>query len=443
MSDRGLANPQRSAGRTGPRRRVFLFLQGPISPFFARLAAALEARGHRALRVNLCFGDWLFWRRPEARSFRGRVETWPAWIANLCDVERVTDLILLGEQRPYHKEAISAAKARGIRVVVTDFGYLRPGWLTFELDGMSGASRFPRDPAAIRRLARQAAEPVFGDHGGSSFAVMATWDVIYNVLTSVLRPLYPHYRSHHIQHPVLTDTGIGVQIWLRRLWRNRRSDRALAAAIAAGQRYYLLPLQIEKDYQIRAYSDYDGLATPIREVIGSFARSAPAETLLFVKLHPFDPGLQDWRRVVRIAAEQAGVGARIRYVHGGSIEAMIAGADGIVTVNSSAGLQALRAGRPVKVLGQAIYDVPGLTFQGPLDRFWTDASAPDPAFLDDFVRALAATVQIRGDFYARPGLDVAVAEAVERLDRDLVNVPWPRADIPALPETVPLRAQAG
>jgi capsular polysaccharide export protein len=45
-------------------------------------------------------------------------------------------------------------------VICTELGYLRPDWLTVEYDGMSTYSRFPRDPSAIRELARQFPEPV-------------------------------------------------------------------------------------------------------------------------------------------------------------------------------------------------------------------------------------------------------------------------------------------
>ena len=50
------------------------------------------------------------------------------------------------------------------------------------------------------------------------------------------------------------------------------------------------------------------------------------------------------------------------------------------------------------------------------DRFWTEATAPDPAAVADFVTALANTIQLRGVYYQRPGLDAAVQAAARRLD---------------------------
>ena len=83
---------------------------------------------------------------PPAVDFTGRPAAWPAYVAAFLDRHRITDIVLLGEQRDCHQAAIEAAHRRGIAVTVTDFGYFRPDWITLERDAMGGASRFPRDP---------------------------------------------------------------------------------------------------------------------------------------------------------------------------------------------------------------------------------------------------------------------------------------------------------
>ena len=42
-----------------------------------------------------------------------------------------------------------------------------------------------------------------------------------------------------------------------------------------------------------------------------------------------------------------------------------------------------------------------------------------------FLRGIAACLHVRGRFYGRPGLDVAVAGAVRRLHLNLINQPVP------------------
>ncbi|MEN0088796.1 MAG: capsular biosynthesis protein, partial [Pseudomonadota bacterium] len=144
----------RGIGDEPLERRTFLFLQGPVGGFFPRLASGLAAEGHRTLRINLNTGDWVFWRIGGATHYRGSLQAWPEFLAEFLDDNGVTDILLLGEQRPYHKVAVELAKARNIQVTVTDFGYLRPDWITLEPFGMNAASRLTRNPKALRKIAK-------------------------------------------------------------------------------------------------------------------------------------------------------------------------------------------------------------------------------------------------------------------------------------------------
>jgi capsular polysaccharide export protein len=67
-------------------------------------------------------------------------------------------------------------------------------------------------------------------------------------------------------------------------------------------------------------------------------------------------------------------------------------------------------------LGKAVYDMPGLTYQGHLDDFWTHAAPPEAKLFDAFCRVLAARCMIPGSFFNEMGLRLAVEAAVERLE---------------------------
>ena len=58
----------------------------------------------------------------------------------------------------------------------------------------------------------------------------------------------------------------------------------------------------------------------------------------------------------------------------------------------------------------------GLTYQGDLDRFWTEATPPDAELFDAFCRVLAASCMIPGSFFNETGLRLAVEAAVRRLE---------------------------
>jgi len=415
-----------------PERRVFLFLQGPIAPFFRRIAARLEAEGHRCLRVNLNLGDVLFWRRGGAVAYRGGRVGWPAFIADLLDREGVTDVVLMAEQRWHHRIAIAQARARGIQVVSTDFGYLRPDWITLERDGMTGWSRFPRDPDAIRALAAEVPRVPLHKRYDDSFFWLATWDVLYHAGAILGWLLFPFHRWEHIHHPLMVYAGMVPRL-VTGARRQRRAARLIDDVLASQQPFFLFPLQMENDAQIRAYSPYENLKRPIHEVIRSFAAHAPAVSRLLIKLHPLDPGLRDFGRMVRRAAARAGVADRVVFFDGGALDRLLAHARGVVTINSTVGLWALRHDCPVVTLGDAVYNVEGLVTIGDLDRFWTNPQPPDPKLRDAFVRAMAATIQIRGVYHLEPGLSAAVEAAVERLARACINRPLPP---PSAPTTV-------
>ncbi|HEV7265853.1 MAG TPA: capsular biosynthesis protein [Falsiroseomonas sp.] len=421
MSPRDTSLPPEDEPR--PPGRRFLFLQGPISPFFAEVAAGLAALGHAVHRINLCLGDRLFWTpvkgAPRPVDFTGRGADWPGFVARYLDQHRITDLLLLGEQRDYHRTAIAAAQRRGVAVTVTDFGYFRPDWITLERDGMGGDSPFPRDPEAIHALAKGLPRADLTERLRDDFPRQAIWDVMYHMANLLPWP-FPHYRSHQLHHPITTYAGIGMRL-LRR--NAERAEGARALELASGHPCWIFAMQMETDFSIRAYSSYSDMDTPLAETVRSFARRAPPDGQLIVKVHPLDPCLKRWNRRVPAIAEAAGVGRRVHLAHHGPLDSMLDGARGLITVNSTVGLRALVLGRPVKALGRAVWNVPGLAHQGPLDRFWAEGERPDPELCDDFLAALQATTQLRGVFYAAAGRAMAVAGTVARLHDARVGVP--------------------
>ena len=108
---------QRDDAGTAGSGRTFLFLQGLASPFFVRLAKVLVARGHGVKRINLSLGDALFWSLP-ATDYRGSLAGWRRYLTEFLTGERVSDIVLFGDCRPYHRLAISLAGLRRVQVHV-------------------------------------------------------------------------------------------------------------------------------------------------------------------------------------------------------------------------------------------------------------------------------------------------------------------------------------
>ena len=399
----------------------YVFLQGMASPFFRRVGEVLRGRGYRVTRINLCLGDWLYWHGDDSVSYRGRFANWSAFIGDFFDHNAVTDLVLLGEQRRYHKEARAIAQARGIRVTVNDFGYLRPDWITLEKDGMGGNSRFPRNAVDIlKQSANLGCVDLTQRYKDSAFNMMCA-DLLYNFSNLLFGLLYPHYRRTDCRPHTLIYTLSSAKQHVLTRFRSDRNRRKVEGIIRSGQKYFVLPLQLDHDFQIVAYSSFSGMAEVIRLTIESFSQFAIEDHRLLVKVHPWDTGLVDWSRVVRLVAVEQGVSGRVDYLDGGSLDDLARHAEGMVTVNSTSGLHALQVNCPVKVLGQAVYDVPGLTFQGELNAFWQSKELPKAELLTAFVALMAHTIQIRGVYFDEPGCTAAVQSAVDLLDCSVLS----------------------
>lgn len=394
-----------------PLRRSFLFLQGPPGPFFWRLSRELEARGCAVRRINLNGGDRYDWPAG-AVDYRGRLDAWPIFFDRFVREHDITDLVLYGDCRPMHLAAHRLAKLRGVAIHVFEEGYIRPDWMTLEPDGVNGHSTLVRDPAIIRERARDlpplpdlpTITASFGRRARDSY-----WHY-HRIVTGRIR--FPFYRSH--RKGIIIVEGLG---WIRKFALSRRRTAQAKATLAtlAKKPYFLFPLQLTGDYQIREHSPFGTMMTAADYVLDSFAHCAPADAHLLVKEHPLDCGFHNWRAFIEKRARALGLEGRVHHLEGGDLGRLARDSKGMVCVNSTSGTLALSAGKPVIVLGDAIYDVPGITHQGHLDRFWDAPQAPDMGLYDAFRRVLHAHCLVRGGLASESATDTLVANSVERL----------------------------
>jgi len=392
-------------------KQRFLLLQGPPGPFFDRLGAALRDLGHAVHRINLNAGDVASWNGPSI-DYRGTAERWPSFVDDYLVQHMITDVILFGDCRPLHNAARGMARLRGVRVHVFEEGYIRPDWATLELDGVNGHSSLPRDPKwyldAARTLPPLANRPTVP----SKFRRRAHEATSYYARTSIGKWRFPHYKSHRDRSAPAEALGWLKQFALRKLHEDQ-AETVLAEL--EGKRYFALPLQLSSDHQIRVHSLFGTMQAGASYVIESFARSAPLDTLLLVKEHPLDSSLFSWRRFIRREARRLNISDRVLFAKGGNIGDIVEKSLGVVTVNSTTGTLALAGGIPVIALGQAVYNIPGITFQGPLDAFWSDPTPPDPRIWDAFSRVLQARCLVYGGFASDDGIEMLVQGSIARL----------------------------
>jgi capsular polysaccharide export protein len=392
-------------------QRTFLFLQGPPGPFFRRLGSVLEAKGIAVHRINLSGGDRLDW--PDgAVDFRGHFSDWPVFFDQFLRDHRITDLMLYGDCRPYHVAAHGMAALRAVRTHVMEEGYVRPNWMTLELEGVNARSTLSRDKNwFLKEAAHLPPEPDLPPIT-SSFRRRSRdsyWHY-HNVVVGRLR--YHHYRSHRTGSIIMEGFG-----WLWKFLRAGKERKAADGVLRhlTDKPLFILPLQLSGDYQIRTHSPFPDMQSAAAYVIGSFAANAPADTHLLLKAHPLDCSFFSWSAFVRDQARQHGLEGRLHYADGGDLEIMVGEARGLVCVNSTSATLALAQSTPVCTIGEAIYDIAGLTHEGHLDQFWSAPIAPEEGVYPAFRRVLADRCLVRGGLASESAVSTLIDSVVERL----------------------------
>lgn len=368
-------------------------------------------------RVNFCAGDALYWRGNNDYWFRGHLEDLPDYFGALYRSYGITDQVLFGDRRPVHRPAIAHSEAYGVRTHVFEEGYFRPWWVTLERDGVNGHSLLPRDPDWFSEVGRWLPEPSQPVAFHSPFYKRALHDVAYH-LAGLANPLgFPHYRTHAGVTAPMEYASYVRRFARLSLIRRQELRRALDIA-AAGIPYYLLPLQLNTDAQIRDHSRFEHMGEVIEYVLESFSRHSPPDAKIIIKNHPLDSGLMNFESIIRNCERRFAVRGRVEYLEEGDLMALVANARGVVTVNSTVGMIALEQGTPTHTLGDPIYNLPGLTCQLPLDAFWRSSVPPDGHFFGRFRRCVMHATQINGGFYCSTGVALAVENSARVLIAD-------------------------
>ena len=427
MQKAPLGNPQET---TDTEDLSFLVLQGLASPFFKLLAANLAQADARVHRVNFCGGDWWFAGRKSKRLSHGRLNV-PALktrepYLKLIQDRAITDIILFGDCRPIHTSARVIAAEHDLRIWVFEEGYLRPGSITCEKIGTNDLSTVPRDiglitarAATLREAAEEQALPETAaiPNTANPMPPRVRMEVALHLWNLLLKPFYYHYRSHR-PHTLGEELKGWFTRFRRKLSYGKRNMTLVSRYEKAEDLFFLVPLQLNSDFQVREHSDYESVLDFISDVALSFSKHAPKNCHLLFKGHPLDNGMIDYRNFIAMAAIKHGIQKRVNYIEGGNLDKLLAHAEGIVMINSTVGYAALKKSKPIKVMGRALYNMAGLTDQKKLDKFWKRPVAPTPTAVSDFMYVIKADTQITGDFYTDQGVAQAAQLAAERILSD-------------------------
>lgn len=421
--------PERT-GHTQPAQKpLILLLQGPVGPFFRVLSTELEAEGYDVLKVNFNGGDWSYFRGPQTLHFSGTTEAWSDWLSDFIRGRKPETIVLFGDSRPYHRQAIRVAQQAGIPVASFEEGYVRPNFITLEWGGNNAMS--PLRTLPPRLLARGPAlppEPV----KGNLFRAM-TFLAIRYYLAKTAGAVFFRGNAHHRSRGIISESILWTRNFYRKLRYYPANNELMLNLIEnlEGQ-YFVVALQVHDDQQLLRHGRGWTMERLITESLRSFERHAASNHHLVIKIHPMDRGHKSYRPFAMALARVAGCQDRVHIVDDGSIGLLIRHSLGLVTVNSTSGLLALNHGKPLLALGDALYNGQGLSFAhdphkstatGIMDAFWASPEAPDKTMVNAFNARMHDESLVNGSFYLRNLLEATAKRVVKRIQLELKIVP--------------------
>jgi capsular polysaccharide export protein len=424
------------------QKPLILLLQGPVGPFFRTLANTFETEGFDVLKINFNGGDWLFSHGPGTLNFSGSMDAWADWLDTFIRGRRPEAIVLFGDSRPYHRQAIMVALRAGVPVSTFEEGYVRPNFITCEWDGNNALSPLRRPQSPHRETpATAAVEPV----RGNLFRAMTLFAIRY-YLAKTAGAVFFRGNVHHRSRGILSESIL----WTRNFYRKIRhypanNEMMLNLIENLENQYFVVALQVHDDQQLLRHGRGWTMEKLITESIRSFKRFASPEHHLVIKVHPMDRGHKSYRPFAMELARIAGCADRVHIVDDGSIGLLIRHSLGLVTVNSTSGLLALNHGKPVLSLGEAIYNKRDLVWsrigddldgRAAIDDFWLSPLPPKRDAVKAFNKRMHEESLVNGSFYLRNLIEATSKRVVQRIQGDLkvISVDIRSADSEYLPE---------
>ncbi|MEX5730042.1 capsular polysaccharide export protein [Rhodovulum iodosum] len=318
-----------AAGEGGRRLAVIGLSLGRYPEAAARAEAAL-AVAKRQPRGAL--GRWL------KRQLLIRQYAWArGYFARHPDHVAVCWNGMTGSRRVFIEGAQDAGAAR-LFMELAPF----PGRITLDPAGVNAAASLPREPGFYRAWAEEAPGRLGEDWRGLGAGLVA------------------------------------------RAARRRDVGQGDAAGLAGAGSFLFVPLQVPNDSQITRFGGWVGSVEGMIAALAEAARALPAGWHLRIKEHPSS----------RIPMGAALAAARERAQGAIVIDnatdtfAQVAASRGVITINSSVGLQAFFHDKPVLVLGEAFFAIPGVaTPVGGPDALAAALAAPEALGFEPALRA--------------------------------------------------------
>lgn len=269
-----------------------------------------------------------------------------AGLADFLDRERVDAILVWNGSNLRLSLAVHLARKRRMPVIFAEHGYL-PGTTQVDLEGVNFGASISR--FALAGTAHLPPDPQLDAALDADMDRFRTGQRMQD-----LDPLPPLELRRNLRARLASRVGL----WLERRalpFINRHSVPTIGPE-ALPERYVLFPFQVRSDSQLVLHSPLYGndLEAAVAEMDAALARIDP-QLRLVAKFHPYE--LPHTQRGYRTLPRRY---PRVCFVSRIPMASLLERATAVVTINSTAGFEALLFDKPVLALGRNFYTVPGI-----------------------------------------------------------------------------------
>ena len=386
-------------------KNIVLF-QGPVGCFFNELEELFIKNNNTTSRFIFNKSDEYFSNSLNEIKYLDGIDKWNDYIYNFFNNENIEIIILFNDLRPFHKIAISIALKLNIEVFVFEQGYLRNGFITFERNGVNTNSiTIPKSRLIYEKMNFKYSYK----HNinkeqkeiKSNYYKLVKYIVIYGVLNKFFNSKYKlNNNNSYYKYDIIKD---GLK-WiysrsLKFVFKKKTLKQINFLKNHKKNKYFLIPLQLNNDTQLLFNSPFNDINEFIFTTIQSFAKFSNKDEYLVFKVHPLNPDLMEFNNYIKTLSKKYHILDRVIYLNSGDLGVLIKNSKGVVTINSTVGISCVFHLHPLKVLGNAIFDIDGISYQGNLDDFWVDDFKPEYQIVSNFLNYILYYTQLSGSFY--------------------------------------------
>lgn len=309
-----------------------------------------------------------------------------AFVRDFLIKQKIDCVLMHNDLRWQHALTIQVCQQLKIRYLVTEFGIFRPSTITVDKQGVNAYNSVPRQVSFYRQYEIQ--QTKFKDYSQTIWQkikinLLFGCFLLVNQLGDLLRINVPlKNKKYHLLNY--------FKLLLPR-FSSHQIDTTLPPY------YFFVPLQVNTDTQVLIHSDFVDMQAFI-DCVETAYQQLPIEIKtqykLVFKVHPMEQGIHHYQFHKNSIVNQS------------NTNELIAHASVVITINSTVGFEALCQYKTVIVLGDAFYQILGITVsstQADLVNAILNAiknsTAIEPLLIDRFVAYLKYDYQINGNVY--------------------------------------------